>query len=56
MKIKMFDEAHELDLEESINKFLKNDIDVIDIKYSVSICVSGEEQLYSFSAMVIYNG
>lgn len=56
MKVKLFDEGHEKDLELAINEFLcDNDIDVIDIKYQVSICVSGEEQLYCFSAMIIYN-
>jgi len=56
MKVKLFDEDHEKDLELAINEFLcDNDIDVIDIKYQVSICVSGEEQLYCFSAMIIYS-
>jgi len=55
MKVKIFDEWHEQDLENSINKFL-NDLkgDVIDIKYQVGVCVSGEEQIYCFSAMIIY--
>lgn len=56
MKVKVFDENHEKDLEEAINKFLKeNDVDVIDIKFSTSIGIMGEEQLYCFSAMIIYN-
>lgn len=56
MKVKLFDEAHELDLESSINKFLKEiDGEVIDIKYEVSIGVFSEEQIYCFSAMIIYN-
>lgn len=56
MKVKVFDEAHELDLEASINKFLKEiEGDVIDIKYEVSIGVFSEEQIYCFSAMIIYN-
>ena len=56
MKVKIFDENHEKDLEQSINKFLKeNDIEVIDIKYEVSISVFSEEQIYCFSAMIIYN-
>ena len=55
MKVKLFDESHELDLEQSINKFLsEREIDLIDIKYQVAINVSGEEQLYCFSAMIIY--
>ena len=53
MKVKMFDESHEKDLEDSINDFI-GDKNIIDIKYQVSIAVSGEEQIYCFSAMVIY--
>ncbi len=56
MKVKIFDESHEKDLEKSINQFLNNgDKDVIDIKYQVSISLFGEEQIYCFSAMIIYN-
>lgn len=56
MKVKLFDESHELDLEKSINKFLNaKELDLIDIKYQVSITVCGEEQIYCFSAMIIYN-
>ena len=56
MKVKLFDEEHESDLEKSVNEFLKNnDVDVIDIKYQVAISVCGEDQLYCFSAMIIYN-
>ena len=57
MKVKVFDEMHERDLESSINSFLE-DLeyqDIIDIKYQVSISVFGEEQIYCFSAMIIYN-
>ena len=56
MKVKLFDEAHELDLEASINKFLSElQGDIIDIKYQVAIGVFSDEQIYCFSAMVIYN-
>lgn len=55
MKVKLFDESHELDLEKSINKFLsEKEIDLIDIKYQVAISVSGEDQIFCFSAMIIY--
>ena len=53
MKIKIFDEESKLDLEEDINKFIQN-VEVIDIKYQVSLSVFSEEQIYSFSAMIIY--
>ena len=53
MKVKVFDENHEKDLENSINEFIleKN---IIDIKFNVSIAISGEEQIYCFSALVMY--
>ena len=55
MHVKLFDENHENDLEMSINEFLKDDnYDIIDIKYQVAIALSGEDQIYCFSAMVIY--
>lgn len=55
MKVKVFDEAHEADLEEDINKFLSElDKEVIDIKFSVSTSVYSEEQLYCFSALIMY--
>ena len=53
VKVKIFDEESELDLEEDINKFIK-EVDVIDIKYQVALSVFSEEQIYSFSAMIIY--
>lgn len=56
MKVKVFDENHENDLENSINEFLKeNNCDIIDIKYQVAIAMYGDDQVYCFSAMVIYN-
>ena len=54
MKVKIFDEGHEKDLEDSVNKFLEECEDVIDIKYQVAISIVGEEQLYCFSAMIVY--
>ena len=56
MKVKIFDFEDEKDLEEEVNIFLNDsDIDVIDIKYQVSVGVFSEEQVFCFSAMVIYN-
>ncbi len=54
MKVKIFDESHEKDLEASINTFLATIKDLMDIKYSVAMATSGEEQIYCFTAMVIY--
>ena len=56
MKVKLFDESHELDLEKSINKFLsEKEIDLIDIKYQIALSIVGEEQVFCFSAMIIYD-
>lgn len=55
MKVKVFDESHEEDLEDDINKFIKEeDVEIIDIKFSVSNSVYSEEQLYCFSALIMY--
>jgi hypothetical protein len=54
MKVKIFDESHEKDLEEKINEFLKENKDIIDIKYQVSISMFSEEQIYCFSALIMY--
>ena len=54
MKVKLFDFEDEGDLEKELNKFLESDIDVLDIKFQTTMAVYGEEQLYCFSAMVIY--
>ena len=56
MKVKIFDENHELDLEKDINDFLNSiEADIIDIKYQTAISIFAEEQIYCFSAMIIYN-
>ena len=53
MKVKVFDESHEKDLENVINEFII-DKNVIDIKFNVSTSVSGEEQTSCFSALIMY--
>lgn len=54
MLIKVFDESHEKDLEQAVNAFLMTNIELIDIKYSVGVATFGEEQIYCFTAMIIY--
>lgn len=55
MKVKIFDYEDEIDLEEDINDFIEsNNIEVIDIKYQVSTSMFSEEQIFCFSAMIIY--
>lgn len=56
MKVKVFDENHERDLEVSVNQFLEScEGEIIDIKYQVAVSMFSEEQIYCFSAMIIYN-
>ncbi len=55
MKVKIFDESHEKDLEAQVNSFLSEmEGEVIDIKFSTAISVFGEDQIYCFTAMIIY--
>lgn len=55
MKVRIIDENHESDLESSVNEFLVNcSGEIIDIKYQVSIGMFGEDQIYCFSAMIVY--
>lgn len=56
IKVKIFDEEHESDLEENVNEFLEDldDGEFIDIKYQVSSFYDDRTQVYCFSAMIIY--
>ncbi len=55
MKVKVFDENHEKDLEKSVNSFIcGHNYDIIDIKFNVAVSIFGEEQVFCFSAMVLY--
>lgn len=54
MKVKVFDFEDEKDLESAINDFLDDTIEIVDIKYQVSMGIFSEEQIYCFSAMIIY--
>ena len=53
LKVKIFDDEHEKDLEEDINNFIL-DKEIFDIKYQVSIGISGEDQIYCYPALIIY--
>lgn len=57
IQVKVFDEEHEDDLTDAINGFLKEseDIHIQDIKFATAISESDEEQIYCFSALVIYS-
>lgn len=55
IKVKVIDENHEKDLENSINTFIiQNDIKIIDIKFSTTCALFSDEQIYCFSALIIY--
>ena len=54
MKAKIYDESHEKDLEKNINEFLLTHKDVIDIQFKTAVSIFGEEQVYCFSAMIMY--
>ena len=55
MKVKIFDESHEKDLEAQVNSFLSEmQGEVVDIKFSTAISVFGEDQIYCFTTMIIY--
>ncbi|NLA33543.1 MAG: sporulation protein Cse60 [Tenericutes bacterium] len=54
MKVKLFDEIHEKDLEQEINSFLSEGYEIIDIKYQVAVSVYAEEQIFCFSALIMY--
>ena len=55
MKVKIFDEESEYDLERDINEFITDDIEVMDIQFQTSISIFGSEQIYCFSALIIYH-
>ena len=56
MRVKVFDESHERDLENKVNLFLTTiqSKNIVDIKFSVSNSIFGNEQIYCFSCMIIY--
>lgn len=58
LKVKVFDREHEKDLEADMNEFLSrlDSKQIMDIKFTVAAaCSSEEEQIYCFSAMIIYS-
>lgn len=51
----MFDFEHEIDLENAINEFLtKNNIKIVTILYQTCHFYAGNEQVFSFSALILY--
>ncbi len=56
IQVKVFDEEHEKDLEDNVNEFLEtiDEEDLIDIKYQLSTLYDYKEQIYCYSALIIY--
>ena len=55
MKVKVFDEGHEKDLEEAVDNFIEEvEPEIFDIKFSTAIGVFSEEQIFCFSALILY--
>ncbi|TLS39042.1 sporulation protein Cse60 [Pseudalkalibacillus caeni] len=59
LKVKLFDEENENDLEEAINQFFEtiDEHQLIDIKYQVALAedsLDEEYMVYCYSAMIIY--
>lgn len=54
-KVKVIDESHEKDLETSVNSFLNAmEGELVEIKFQVAVGIFSDEQLFCFSAMIIY--
>lgn len=54
-KVKVFDEEHELDLEDEVNAFLEElEGEVLDIQFQVALAYNGKEMEYCFSCFVFY--
>lgn len=55
MRVIIFDENHEKDLERDINSFInENDIEIVDIQFRTAVSIFSSEQVYCFSAMILY--
>lgn len=55
LKVKIIDENHEKDLESSVNNFLEStEYEIVDIQFRTAVSIFSEEQVYCFSAMIIY--
>lgn len=58
IQVKLFDEEYEKNLESEMNRFLKglDERKLVDIKYNIAAMPDDEdeEQIYCFSAMIIY--
>ncbi len=53
-KVKIFDEPHEKDLEDDINSFISSVDNILDIQFRTAVSIFSEDQIYCFSAMIVY--
>ena len=53
-RVKIFDEPHEKDLEDDINSFISSVDNILDIQFRTAVSIFSEDQIYCFSAMIIY--
>lgn len=55
MKAKIIEKTHELDLEDALNDFLKKENpQIIEMHYAVSLTSHKDELEYSFSCLIVY--
>ena len=59
LKVKVFDCNDEMELTSKINSFIeeisKQDKEVIDIKFSTSVSINDNDQIFCFNALVMYD-
>ena len=53
-RVKIFDEPHEKDLEDDINSFINSVDEIYDIQFRTAVSIFSEDQIYCFSAMIVY--
>ena len=55
LRVKIIDENHEKDLENGVNNFLEStEYEIVDIQFRSAVSIFSEEQIYCFSAMIVY--
>lgn len=54
IQVKIIDAEHEVDLEKEVNAFLLTKKTILDIKYQTSHFYAQNEQIFSFSALILY--
>ena len=55
LRVKILEENHEKDLENGVNNFLEStEYEIVDIQFRSAVSIFSEEQIYCFSAMIIY--